>query len=709
MRDFPPSMKKVLIIFLTCANLCMGSMFMGMLDSLLGFGPSKMEVMHAILSIKSNRDWKCRTALSVMDHEYSSMLLNALPSLNELLTENEEFIAELTVEEQYKMLRFYIVNLLPGKTEANDGRSIEIILSIINHIQNYNLLNLALEKKLICERELIIFFLNRTSIFAEAIKADVLVHLDITIPIVEGKGILHVLAEEGKEGLCNLIFSRLPASIEEKIKMDHFTKTEGNSILHSAILSNDPKTISTVARHFNRLCGHFNKFEMSPLKLALLNGNHLESINVLLDHGCTADGDEVISDSSVFPTIGKYYEFTEELNKLAKWSPKTIKKFQSVLMETFTTLRNRHYKLDEYKFFGLLSSYREFIHFLDKTIDGEVKIDFVRRRGSPDEGFRKSLTSSLWKRLTEEPFNLDEVQNVSLSHVIDGTNFNSSADEVKTRVLKNLMAVESFDYSGTTLTRFIKVIVQFSDPSVLAHFVGRDIDYYFCVRALFRIFPDYERIVPFLDAIGFRPNVPFMDGLYPIHLAVQTNNLKLVHFLINFYGVKLTELTVYEKNNILHYGLEDSIDREMIDFLLGKVPELLSQENTFLVTPLQWALLKTEKFEIVRKIVSVSQKLYQSSGEYSHEINEIFSEIMMLWPPEESTSKENFLSLLQTCGTEENARFLLKFVAKRLLKHFRKSNSSLSLFNSQLMRSFSFSSQKSISGSPITVTSQWSP
>ena len=69
-------------------------------------------------------------------------------------------------------------------------------------------------------------------------------------------------------------------------------------------------------------------------------------------------------------------------------------------------------------------------------------------------------------------------------------NFSVADKEVKRLVLSNLAKFDSdsIDYDGVNLYRFINILINFGDPEVFGHFVYRDIDYYFCIRAMIKQF-----------------------------------------------------------------------------------------------------------------------------------------------------------------------------------------------------------------------------
>lgn len=683
----------VLVVALALLQACQGSFFVAFMDALMGYSPNKMDVMHAFHGIQSMPESQCRLALAVKDRSGVSLLLNALSPLEELVTESEEFLRLLNAEEQVEMLEIYIKNLYPGKIRAIGGKALDVIMTILCREEAFELIKMALQKKIICERGVLLYFLKHHKEFIATVRAGILDHLDITASIIAGKGVLHVLAESGEKFVYLDLLQHLNFSAEEKIKFEHFTSIEGNSILHSAVLSNDPLIIETTVRHFNRLCGHLNKFGQSPLKLALISGNNFESIRALLDHGCVADGEIIFND-------GEAQEEVEEMSKnllrnlnlslemFSKWSPKTVVTFKNILSDAIK-LMTVNPTVSRYYAMGVLNSFRSLSWSLDRMLSADLigspslssrsrasSLLSVRTRSqSPETGeviMKKS--PSLWSLLASEDFDGSSLENIPLAQVIEGMNFSFSSTEVKGRVLRNLTKVDKLDYSGGTLTRLIQVIIKYAEPSVLAYFVGRDIDYYFCVRSMFDQFSkNYEKLIPFLAAIGFDANDPFVDGIYPVHLAVKNNDLQLLHFLQIVYKANLRNKTVYEGNNVLHYGLGERISRDMMTYLLESAPELLSTPNDFEITPLQLSLSRTENYEIVSKVLDISQK---AKGEYvfdySPEVNEIFEEIMSNWPRNpatESNSKDKFYIMFQTCGSDEVARLLLSFVSKKLLKH----------------------------------------
>ena len=264
-----------------------------------------------------------------------------------------------------------------------------------------------------------------------------------------------------------------------------------------------------------------------------------------------------------------------------------------------------------------------------------------------------------------------------MADVIENIRFNFFSNHVKGRILKNLTKLNvEFDYSSSNLKNFIGLILKYSEPSVLAHFVSNDIDYYLCVKIIFdqNRNENYENLLPFLDAIGFHVKHRFRDGTYPVHLAVQSDNLNLLKFLLSKCNANILVRTSYENNNVLHYGLDDRISGEMSNYLLESVPELLIVENNFRVTPIQMALMNTNYFDRVQKIVLTWQDVYKKFNfncTYSEEIYKRFNELMQLWydnPRNENSFKDKFAIIFETCGSESIARLLLSFVSKKLFK-----------------------------------------
>lgn len=641
----------------------------------MGFGENKMDVLHAFNGIKSRPEYQCRTALGVKDRFGVSILLNALSPLDELVIENEEFIKRLTGEEQVDMLGIYFKNMYPGKWEPIGGKALDAIMTILHREKAFDLMKLALDKRILLEREVLIYFLKHRKEFLEAIKSGILEHVDIMTPVLVGKGILHVLIESGEEVLCEKILNNLTADREEKIKYDHFTKIEGNSILHSAVISNNLKLIGRVTRDFNRLCGHQNKFGMSPLKLALANGNTFESIKVLLEHGCFADGEIILKEEFIVDFDN--FEENLGLKKFEKFALKSNLDLEKIFTDA-RNLSNLNPLKSCYYFMGLLTSCREHISSFDRIFSSDLigSPRLNRNRSLSNETFKRS--PSLWSILSNENFNENDFimeTAFPVYKIVEGLNFNFCSDEVKSRVLKNLSKIETLDFSGVVLTRFIKILVEFSEPSVFAHFLNRDIEFYFCIRSLFKQFKeDYNKIIPFLNVIGFKADEPFVDGFYPIHLAVQTDNFTLMNFLINNYNIDLRIKTIYEGNNILHYGLSDRTSLEMKNYLLRVVPDLLLSDNNFNVTPLQVSLMKTENYDNVNRILEVYQKTFHRyEFDYSMEVQEIYQEILSNWPKSPGTdnhAKTKFGMMFETAGSDEVARLLLNFLSKKLLRHF---------------------------------------
>ena len=673
----------VLILILALIQVCQAASFLNMMDVLFGIGPSKFDIIHVFNGIKTSPEMECRLALSVKNHSRISILFNVLSPLNELLTENNEFHKELSNEEQVEILEIYFKNLYPGKYEEISGKAVDVIMTVLHREKAFDLLEFALAKKIIAERSVLIYYLKHRKDFLESIKMGIMKFLDITTPILVGKGILHVLAESGDEFLLQEIHKRLSPALQEKMKFDHFTSVEGNSILHSAVLSKNPKIIRAIACHFNRLCGQRNKFGMSPLKLALVNGNDFESIKALLDYGCVADGEDILKEELNI----NFYALDESfgLEKLSKWSPTTIVSFMRNIDEAKRSIKINP-SLSNYYFMGLINSYRELGINLDRLSDSFLIGSPSLRSRSSSMAISRSQSSelvmkkspSVWTILSNSDFNENEVENegqVPVLKILE--NMKSfiicSDEELKKRVLKNLTRVPSLDFTGVTLTHFIQVLVQYADPSVLAFFVENNIDYYSCIRSMFKQFQnDFEKLVPFLNAIGFDVNDHFVDGTFPIHVAVQSGNLELLKFLIKEFKADLHQKTVYEGHNVLHYGLGDNINREMIDFILKSVPDLLKVENNFGISPIQLNLSRTDKFEIFSKLLNMKLD-HEDVFVYFQEVNEIFNEILENWPtkPEyENDSKDKFYFMFHTCGSEKIARLLLSFVSKKLLKHF---------------------------------------
>lgn len=342
-------------------------------------------------------------------------------------------------------------------------------------------------------------------------------------------------------------------------------------------------------------------------------------------------------------------------------------------------------KFANYLIFGLLNSYRKFIDTIDQNQNILLNIQNYKYESTSDSSTNDSSNDSVFMDilsiLSNEKFksnHLRETKKIVMADLIEKLSINFFSNNRKGIILKNLTKLNvEFDYSSSNLNKFIGLILKYSEPSVLAHFVSNVIDYYFCVKIIFdqNRNENYESLIPFLDAIGFHVKHRFRDGTYPIHLAVQSDNLNLLKFLLSSCNANLLVKTSYENNNVLHYGLDDRISGAMSNYLLESVPELLIVENNFHITPIQMALMNTNYFDRDQKFILTWQDVYKKFNfncTYSEEIYKRFNELMELWPENsknENCFKDKFAIIFETCGSESIARLLLSFVSKKLFKH----------------------------------------
>ena len=684
----------------------------------MGFGNQKIDIMHALNGMNYNPEFQCRLALNLKDHEYVSFLSGSMPSLTDLVTKNSEFLDILSNSEQQDILSLYFRKFFDGK--EIHGQALTAIISVLCRNQRFHELNFALEMGILNHRETILFFLNYQNTFMEVLKAEILNHLDITQSLLAGRSALHILAETGRVALLQEIIAHLPTKIFEKIERTHFTKIEGNSILHSAVLSNEPEMIREVAKNFNCLCGHLNAVELSPLKLSLVNENSFESIKVLFDHGCFVDGEKLSSSDICEPySEASYFEIRDSLLKMEKCDPFQVKEFSKVFLFAYRIIDSNDSPIVRDSFFmGLINSYRKLITDIDRIIDDDYSSSSYVRSTSfiTEPGAIKSAFTDIWSLISSHEFDpLSEGLGLfRLSEILHGMHFNIASREVKKLVLNNLAKIspEFIDYSEVNLGRFINILITYGDPELLAQFVDRDIDYYFCVRTLFKQFNEYEDLVPFLNAIMFSASKPFVDGLYPIHLAVTYNNLDLIDFLITKYEATFHISTLYHQNNVLHYGLTDKSSSDMTNYLLNELPNLIMYQNTYDVIPLEMVVLNTGNFELldkVTRIFSFIKKKAINKVYVSEEVKQLFNETLGLWPLDcisDQHYKESFISIFLSCGSNGLARLLLGFISKKLLKNQIKGMVPL---NSKLIMREERKLFQGFNDSPAGVVVEWSP
>ena len=700
----------VLLIALNTFQVCTASNIFGLFDYLTGKRQSKVDIMHTLNGIRNNPEVQCRAALSVKDHEYVSFLAHSMPTLNDLVTKKSEFVEDLSHQEQVDILKLYFEKFCNGQEVC--GEALVAIMTVICRDHRVDLLNLALMKCILNQREVIIFFLKYQSLFMEFIKAGILEYLDITEPIIAGKGLLHILAETGKVNLFKEIISQLLPAVIEEIKGNSLTQIEKDSILHSAVISDDPQMIHEAVKTFSKFCGHHNSYSMSPLKLALVNGNSFESVKVLIDNDCVVEGDNIkIKSLDEGYEEFFYHEMKDSLDKMAKWAPCQVDEFRETFKAAFDAihLHDSSRMIKDALFIGLLNSYRRFNSNLDRILDEDyISSPYSRSRSQSQSSPDNRTRTNYWLILSDKLFDPENgifIEKVPLASILNGMNFSVADKEVKRLVLSNLAKFdsESIDYTGVNLFRFINILISFGDPEVFGHFVNRDIDYYFCIRAMIKQFKDYGELIPFLEAIHFHVDQPFIDGLFPIHLAVISNKVDLVQFLLHN-EANLYVATLYEQNNAMHFGLRDSSSRDMADYLFRTAPGLVLIPNIYDDIPLETVMYTTEKFENIKKIIPVLRNNCNfHMADISVELVEIFTELMKMWPLNSSTDqyfKDDFYKAFMTSVHDCVARYLLSFISKKILKHLIKERGTL---NMKLI------GESNLSASPTVSDNRWSP
>lgn len=704
----------VFFVILSIFQLCTASLF----DRFMGFGSNKYDIVHTINGLRSTEESHCRLALEMKDHEYVSFLAASMPRLEILVTRNSEFVDKLTSQEQLDILSLYFNEFFDGK--EIEGEAVIAIMTVLCRDESYENLNLALKKRIISHREVLIFFLRHQRTFMGALRAGMLKYVDITQSILAGKGVLHILAETGKVELFKEIVSHLKEEDLEKIKTNHFTIIESNSILHSAVLSDNPKMISLVIEGFKALCTHQNVTDVTPLKLSIFNENSYESIRVIIESDCY-EAHDMFTTSSIFEGFTEmiYFQIRDTLEMMRKWSPFQVDKFFQVFEEAFIAIDSNEGVVRDAYFMGLIDSYQKFTSYLVRVLEDDFNSSpFARSRSlslSSESSSMKANNSKYWSLLTSREFDpeCEDFGQVPLGNIFNGTSFSFADRDVKRLFLKNLaqLSYEGIDYSNVNLGRFISILIDFGDPKTFAHFVGRDIDMEFCIRISFKHFNDYEKLLPFLEKIGFSASKAFSDGLFPIHLAVIYNNVNLVEFLINNFGASLRIATLFSHNSVLHYGLSDSSSFEMTNFLLKKASDLLIFQNIFNITPLENVLLFTGRFELINKIIPIFQENTQGWTELSElpiEVMEIYNEITSIWPSKSAADRDHltiFNALFKSIANVGLARLLLGFMVKKISNHLIKERGSL---NSKLFR-IQDRGLNDFSYSPSGTELGWSP
>ena len=355
-----------------------------------------VDLNHVLAEIKYLPDQQCRTMLSVKDHPYVGQLLNVLPTLHELVLDCDEFENDLIISEKVEILKIYFDNLILNSSSfIIEANTFHAIMSILCQDMAFDLMAVGIEKKLMSQRKVLIYFLNNRTDFIKAIQANILEVLDVTIPILAGKGILHELAEAGEEYICFTIINRLNNSQLEFISSKHFTSIDGNSILHSAILSGNHGLIGFMSNHFQMLCSHQNKFGYSPFKLALVNGLDLQSIKVLLENNCVAHGEEVIQNVFLISKLKRLRNLAIDLKKIYKWAPRHVLQYLDILSIDWSNISELNLKLANYLIFGLLNSYRKFIDSIGQNQNILFNIQNYKYESTNYSSSDSSTTGSL--------------------------------------------------------------------------------------------------------------------------------------------------------------------------------------------------------------------------------------------------------------------------------------------------------------------------
>ena len=222
------------------------------------------------------------------------------------------------------------------------------------------------------QREVMIFFLKvPKSVYGVLLKAGILEYLDITGQSLLGKESFTFSLKPEKFPFSRKSFLNFRRQLLKKAG-NSLTQIENDSILHSAVLSNEPEMIHEAVKIFSKFCGHHNSYSMSPLKLALVNGNSFESIKGFLL--ITIVWMKVITlRSKALTGIRKffYHEMKDSLDKMAKWAPMASRRIPGTFEAAFDAinLHDSSRMIKDALFIGLLNSYRRFNSNLDRILD----------------------------------------------------------------------------------------------------------------------------------------------------------------------------------------------------------------------------------------------------------------------------------------------------------------------------------------------------
>lgn len=671
-----------LIISLCFIHGISASVFMRFIDKILGFGPSEMDVLHGFNGIKSVPEFQCQVALKFKHHPNAWVIANALNPLDEIISNEKLNFRKLNEREKIDYIQFYADNIVKRNIKYElQGEPLDRLLYILCHGDAYHVIIVALRKGIFSQHGTLLFFLKRVEFFKKAVDANILSSLDTTVSLVAGKTLLHYLAEISEySDLLISILRKSPLYVERKIKEELFTSGEGYSLMHSAVISDSPELIEYVAREFNCLCGHINVFGMSPLKLAIVTGASLPSINALLKYGCIADGEIILKKRLVQPTKRsslRSFKPIDSLKKMLKWSSFESSSIKELTENLQTVGLCR--RIVNYKFFGLLASYQSFIREMDFQLFRHITSTGLQILNSSLKSYFKfeSSESSILAKLASSYFDPDshEIGSVQLNLVLRAFQSNIYSEDLKKQVLRNLTKVK-LEVLDCSLVDFMRILIRYSDADVFAFFVKHYIDYHFCIRFLFSSNYNPEQLKPFFDAISFGPRISFPDGSFPIHLAVIMDNLSMIQYLKAHYSADLNTLTKFEKNNVLHYGLNDKISFATREYLIQQVPALIIKNNIFGVAPYSLAIKRSESFDVVRRIISCANVQYKHINREQQELGsetiDLLDEVLYLWPNSnvcDVSFKGVFESVFNSCYTDELARLLLDFSVRKLIDY----------------------------------------
>lgn len=602
-------------------------------------------------------------ALEEVDSDNFASLLQVLPPLETLVSDSKQRLT-ISIEQRDMLICAYLKNMKYQENTLSYEPSQEI-LEVLASNRQFDIVKESIHNNIISKQSAGLYFINNETYFLNALNGGIISVLQVTETCILGHSLLHLIVERCNPALVIKVISNLSRKERDDVKLIS-SFPDGNTLLHSAIISGNLETVKCFSGNFVELRSKSNNFDQSPLKFALIHDSSAQIIKTLLNFGCFISNDDANNyDSSLTPEFVQVCD--KDFPKLLNWN--NVKNVDAVLeakesMNIFVFIQSYNVFITEYDSCQMLGSKNTSSYSLLSSRSRSLSRS--RSRSEP----------ALLNIISSANMDLESDGIVKVSDIIGDFAFENLSSESKQILFSNLSKIreDRLDFSGTNQVYFINLIVEHSEPKVLAHFVRTHIDFYFCVRVLFGSCnnEDYTNLIPFLNELQFTGNTAFCTGLLPIHYAARIGNLNLIEFLMKHYSADLNSETICECNNIVHYLLRLPYNSKIIEFICSKCSHLVLTENYFYMTPFDEILLKSDCFALVSVLVKrFNKQLNEESFTPDPQLNDHLLSVLAAWPKvtDGDSSNKQFEDIYTELKSNKMRRLLLTHINRKIIKH----------------------------------------